>query len=106
MMNDASPKPRGRGRPATPPETHRRSVNIRLHPALLKRLQAAAAKAGHSLSSEIQARCQAYEGLRVVHEEKVAGNEEWWLLKLDRAAGDLSVVRLPSPAAVDKGDQP
>jgi hypothetical protein len=41
-----------------------------------------------------------------VHEEKVAGNEEWWLLKLDRAAGDLTVVRLPSPAAVDKGDQP
>jgi hypothetical protein len=103
-MNDGtSPK---RGRPRTPPETHRRSVNIRLPPSLLLELEATARAAGHSLSHEIEQRCQAYMGLRVVHEEKVTNNEEWWLLKLDKAGGDLSVVRLPTQNAVDEGNKP
>jgi hypothetical protein len=62
-MNDASPLPRGRGRPATPPETHRRSVNVRLPPSLLQRLETAAATGERSLSREIELRCNAHETL-------------------------------------------
>jgi hypothetical protein len=52
-------------------------------------------------------RCAAYEGLRLAHEETVAGNEEWWLLKLDKAEGELSVIRLPRlDAPMREGDRP
>jgi hypothetical protein len=62
-MTDATPLPRGRGRPATPPETHRRSVNVRLPPSLLQRLETAAAAGERSLSREIELRCNAHETL-------------------------------------------
>jgi hypothetical protein len=105
MVDAAAPR-RKPGRPRLPQEIHRRTVKVQVRPALLRRLEAAANAASHSLSREIEARCEAYEGLRVVHEEKVTNNEEWWLLKLDKVRGDLSVVHLPTEGAVDKGNEP
>jgi hypothetical protein len=62
-MSGSRPANRKRGRPRTAPETHRRVVSVRLRPSLLERLEAAAAEAEHSLSREIERRCDAFETL-------------------------------------------
>jgi hypothetical protein len=59
-MNDLR-DPRGkRGRPRIPIGKHRRLVSARFAPPLLDRLIVAADRAGHSLSHEIERRCQHY----------------------------------------------
>jgi hypothetical protein len=63
MDQTKEPETRGRGRPALPKEAHRRRLTVRFHPALLCRLETAAAKARHSLTQEIEERCAMHEGL-------------------------------------------
>jgi hypothetical protein len=63
MDQTSQPKRRRRGRPAMPKEMHRRRLTVRFHPTLLRRLEAAATKAGHSLTQEIEERCAAHEAL-------------------------------------------
>lgn len=62
-MSGPRPTNRKRGRPRTAPETHRRVVTVRLRPSLLERLEIAAVEAEHSLSREIERRCDAFETL-------------------------------------------
>ena len=92
-MNTAPRKP---GRPSIPDEKHRRVVTARLLPELIDSLTAAANSAGHSVSREIEVRCQAYETLRLVAEFPVNKNEEWlgFVVKQDKATGKLDVIQL------------
>jgi hypothetical protein len=60
-MNNARPPARRGGRPRIPPERQRRSLTVRLRPALLRHLEEAAAKGARSLSQEVEMRCEAYE---------------------------------------------
>jgi hypothetical protein len=63
MDQTSQPERRRRGRPALPEEAHRRRLTVRFDPALLHRLETAAAKAGHSLTQEIEERCASHEAL-------------------------------------------
>jgi hypothetical protein len=65
-MPDAIPFKRNPGRPPLPQEHHRRQVTIRLSPALFAELTAAAEAAGHSLSREIEDRCQTQEAVKLL----------------------------------------
>ena len=102
-MNTAPRKP---GRPSIPDERHRRVVTARLLPELIDSLTAAANSAGHSVSREIEGRCQAYETLRLVAEFPVNTDEEWlgFVVKQDKATGKLDVIQLPHHARPNKGD--
>jgi hypothetical protein len=63
QTSQPQPERRRRGRPALPQETHRRRFTVRFPPALLRRLEIAAAKAGHSITAEIEERCATHEAL-------------------------------------------
>jgi hypothetical protein len=52
---------RARGRPPLSPELHRVTLNVRLRPYIFQRLEIAAHAAGHSLSREVEVRCEVYE---------------------------------------------
>jgi hypothetical protein len=61
---------RGRGRPPLSPERHRVTLNVRLRPHLMERLEVAAHAAGHSLSREVEVRCEIYENAAAVLGER------------------------------------
>jgi hypothetical protein len=94
MTTTTKPEGKQRGRPPVPKEQHRRKVYTLLSPGLLQRLQAAAQEAGHSLSREIEKRCDAYDGLSVL-----AGPHEDFVLQASSSGKAVGVLTLCLTAA-------
>jgi hypothetical protein len=112
-MNDAAPLQRHRGRPRTPPETHRRTITVRLRPRLLQRLKTAAVDNERSLSQEIEWRCQLYEDLLASGNGPIklllaaACSEADWPWSPEHTIGSLASVllRLPHHGKAEEGDE-
>jgi hypothetical protein len=102
-MSQSTAAPRKLGRPPLPKEKHRRTINVRLDPMLLQQLTAAAAGAGHSISREIELRCQQHELLM-----RRLGEEAAQLLEGDGRADKAAVAYLiikELPAKITNGSR-
>jgi len=101
-MNDSITPPRKTGRPPLPKEMHRRTINVRLSPALLDRVTTAAAAKGHSISREVEERCEKCEVFELLlnadTDIKTMGSYLRRPRQIRKLAGggvDFMIIRLP-----------
>ena len=101
------------GRPAIPQEQHRRTITVRLHPRLAEDLAKAAATRQHSLSQEIEFRCQAYldlveasrRGPVLFLAQGDAPIAEWTVREHVIGSLAAALIRLPHHGTGEEGDQ-